>query len=194
MRRNSVRIIAGIWRRRLIHFPDLPDLRPTPDRIRETLFNWLGQELTGKTCLDLFAGSGALGFEAASRDAKRVLMIEREAAVVGALQDTAKTLGIETVEILRDDAMRFLARPQERFDIVFLDPPYRADLLSQLLPVLPAHLHDGALVYAEHRGHIALPDGWNAVRESRAGRVNYVLLQYQRDEPSPHQSRLSGNL
>jgi 16S rRNA (guanine966-N2)-methyltransferase len=194
MRRNSVRIIAGDWRRRLIHFPDLPDLRPTPDRVRETLFNWLGQKLTGKTCLDLFAGSGALGFEAASRAARRVLMIEREPLVRRALQETAKTLGIDNVEILRGDALQFLRRPRERFDVVFVDPPYRAELLSQVLPMLPAHLNDAALVYAEHHGPISLPENWIRVRESRAGRVNYLLLQYLHDDPAPNKSHLPGNL
>jgi 16S rRNA (guanine(966)-N(2))-methyltransferase RsmD len=193
MRRNSVRIIAGTWRRRLIHFPDAPDLRPTPDRVRETLFNWLGQDLTGKSCLDLFAGSGALGFEAASRAARRVLMVEREPMVLRALQESAKALGIETVEFLRDDALQFLRRPRGRFDVVFLDPPYRSELLPQLLPLLPAHLNDNALVYAEHRGRLVLPENWHAIRRSRAGQVNYLLIQYMQDEQSPNNSGLPGN-
>jgi 16S rRNA G966 N2-methylase RsmD len=110
------------------------------------------------------------------------------------LQDTAKTLGIDRVEILRDDALQFLRRPRERFDVVFVDPPYRAELLSQVLPMLPAHLNDAALVYAEHRGPITLPENWTTVRESRAGRVNYLLLQYLHDDPPPNNSRLPGNL
>ncbi len=194
MRRNSVRVIAGTLRRRLIHFPDLPDLRPTPDRVRVTLFNWLGQDLTGMICLDLFAGSGALGFEAASRGARHVVMVERETAVVRSLQEMAQQLAIPTVEIVRDDALQFLHRSRAQFNVVFLDPPYRAHLLGELLPRLPPHLHDDALVYAENRGRIALPHKWRVVRESRAGRVNYLLLQYQRDEHPSDSSDLPRNL
>src|SRR3990172_9868690 len=107
MSENRVRIIGGEWRSRRISFPSRGDLRPTPDRVRETLFNWLGQDLTGKACLDLFAGSGALGFEAASRGAKRVVMVEREAGALRALQTNAAMLGARTVELKRSDALEF---------------------------------------------------------------------------------------
>src|SRR6187455_2229263 len=117
-RRNRVRIIAGAWRSRLVHFPDAPGLRPTPDRVRETLFNWLGQWLNGMACLDLFAGSGALGFEAASRGASRVVMVENDRVAFDALQRSRELLGVEQVELVHEDALAFLSRTQESFDIV----------------------------------------------------------------------------
>src|SRR4051812_41703413 len=122
MTRNRVRIIAGQWRSRLVRFPEAPGLRPTPDRVRETLFNWLGQHLDGLSCLDLFAGSGALGFEALSRGARRVVMVERDRATAAALRASAQSLEAANVEIIESDAMRFLAQPREAFDVVFVDP------------------------------------------------------------------------
>src|SRR5512135_1164195 len=107
MNRNRVRIIGGAWRSRIIRFPPRKDLRPTPDRVRETLFNWLGQDLTGKSCLDLFAGSGALGFEAASRGARRVVMVEHDAATFKALQASRAQLDAVAVELARADALEF---------------------------------------------------------------------------------------
>ena len=136
-RSNSVRIIGGEWRRRQIRFPGSADLRPTPDRMRETLFNWLGQDLTGKTCLDLFAGSGALGFEAASRGAKQVVMVERDAQIFRALQATHTILGAGQVELARADALAFLQADARLYDVVFLDPPYHLHLLPRVLPLLP---------------------------------------------------------
>src|SRR5947209_3414183 len=121
MTRNRVRIIAGTWRSRLIRFPPAAQLRPTPDRVRETLFNWLGQRLDGLACLDLFAGSGALGFEALSRGARRVVMVERERAVAEALRDNAKKLEAENADVVEGDALAYLSRPAETFDVVFLD-------------------------------------------------------------------------
>ena len=117
--------MGGAWRSRLIAVPSRPGLRPTPDRVRETLFNWLGQDLAGMQCLDLFAGSGALGFEAASRGAARVVMVECDRSALAALRATRTALNAAQVEIVAGDASAFLAASNERFDLVFLDPPFR---------------------------------------------------------------------
>jgi 16S rRNA (guanine966-N2)-methyltransferase len=177
MTRNRVRIIGGEWRSRLVRFPDAPGLRPTPDRVRETLFNWLGQRLDGQSCLDLFAGSGALGFEALSRGAKRVVMVERDRATAAALRASATSLGAANLEIVDMDALRYLDRPAERFDVVFVDPPYAENLVPAVLQRLAAHLAPGARVYAESEDAVDLPQGWRASREGRAGTVRYALYE-----------------
>ena len=179
-RSNSVRIIGGEWRRRLIRFPGSADLRPTPDRMRETLFNWLGQDLTGKTCLDLFAGSGALGFEAASRGAKQVVMVERDAQIFRALQATHTMLGAGQVELARADALAFLQSDARRYDVVFLDPPYHLNLLPRVLPLLPGRLDSGSRVYLESDRQPELPEGYELTRQSRAGRVRGLLIKWVR--------------
>src|SRR5258705_7608832 len=169
--RNRVRIIAGKWRSRLVSFPPAAQLRPTPDRVRETLFNWLGQRLDGLSCLDLFAGSGALGFEALSRGARRVVMVERDRAAAAALRASAKKLDAANLEIVESDAMRFLQRPAERFDVVFVDPPYAENLVPVVIERLAPHLAEGARVYTESADPIDLPPGWHPLREDRAGAV-----------------------
>jgi len=179
-RSNTVRIIGGEWRRRLIRFPGSADLRPTPDRMRETLFNWLGQDLTGKTCLDLFAGSGALGFEAASRGAKQVVMVERDAQIFRALQATHTMLGAGQVELARADALAFLQSDARRYDVVFLDPPYHLNLLPRVLPLLPSRLDCGSRVYLESDRLPELPEGYELTRQSRAGRVHGLLIKWVR--------------
>jgi len=179
-RSNSVRIIGGEWRRRLIRFPGSADLRPTPDRMRETLFNWLGQDLTGKTCLDLFAGSGALGFEAASRGAKQVVMVERDAQIFRALQATHTMLGAGQVELARADALAFLQSDARRYDVVFLDPPYHLNLLPRVMPLLPGRLDSGSRVYLESDRQPELPEGYELLRRSRAGRVHGLLIKWVR--------------
>jgi 16S rRNA (guanine966-N2)-methyltransferase len=173
-----VRIIGGAWRSRLVYFPPRQDLRPTPDRVRETLFNWLGQDLTGKTCLDLFAGSGALGFEAASRGARRVVMVERDPATFRALAASRAALDAAAVELKRADALEFLRDGGGGvYDVVFLDPPFKADFWPRLAPLLPRHLAPGALVYHESAARPVLPPGWTVHREGRAGQVAYQLLK-----------------
>ena len=176
--KNRVRIIGGEWRSRIIEFPPRPDLRPTPDRVRETLFNWLGQELTGKNCLDLFAGSGALGFEAASRGAERVVMVERDAIAWRALQANVALLAAQSVVLRRADALEFLRADPGCYDVVFLDPPFRADCLLQVLPVLIPRLAPGALVYVEAPAPRKLPANWEVWRSGRAGAVTYQLLKW----------------
>lgn len=179
-RSNSVRIIGGEWRRRLIRFPGAADLRPTPDRMRETLFNWLGQDLTGKICLDLFAGSGALGFEAASRGAKQVVMVERDAQIFQALQATQTLLGAGQVELARADALAFLQADARCYDVVFLDPPYHLNLLPRLLPLLPGRLDSGSRIYLESDRPPELPEGYELLRQSCAGRVHGLLIKWDR--------------
>lgn len=173
---NRVRIIGGAWRSRRITFPPAAGLRPTPDRVRETLFNWLGQDLTGRSCLDLYAGSGALGFEALSRGAAAVVMVERDRQAVQALRDNAARLGAANLEVAGTDALQFLRSDRRLFDVVFLDPPYGSGVLPGILRDLRAHLAAEGRVYAESGGNLELPPGWMTVREGRAGAVHYHLL------------------
>jgi 16S rRNA (guanine966-N2)-methyltransferase len=180
-RKNEVRIIGGTWRSRRVRFPDRPGLRPTPDRVRETLFNWLGQDLTGKDCLDLFAGSGALGFEAASRGARRVMMVENDAVAWRSLQDNRETLAATTVTAVRADALEFLKNHRDphlqRYHVVFLDPPFADDHWPQLLARLPQCLAAGGLVYCERAQPLAALGGWTVVKSGRAGQVSHQLLK-----------------
>lgn len=185
MKQNRVRIIGGAWRSRVITFPDSADLRPTPDRVRETVFNWLGQDLSGKTCLDLFAGSGAMGFEAASRGAERVVMVDLNPGVCKALQASAQKLAAKQIELVAMDALKFITSGAVlkfgRFDVVFLDPPFRLrlELLTKLLPLLASHLAEGGLVYTESESSFDPGAGWLAWRSGRAGRVHYQLLKLE---------------
>ena len=173
---NRVRIIGGQYRRRLLDFPDADGLRPTPDRVRETLFNWLGQDLPGWACLDLFAGSGALGFEAASRGAARVVLIEREAKAIRALEANRTTLGASQAEIVRADALPWLANNHAAFDLIFVDPPFDSGLAATLLPELVRHLKPGGHAYVEQGEAVVAPPGLTLQRSGRAGRSHFALL------------------
>jgi 16S rRNA (guanine966-N2)-methyltransferase len=173
----ELRIIGGAWRSRRVRFADRPGLRPTPDRVRETLFNWLGQDLSGRECLDLFAGSGALGFEAASRGARRVVVVERDAAALRALQTSKELLKADAVEVRRADALEFLQHQTLSYDVVFLDPPFAEDCWAQLLELLPRCLKPGALVYCERAAALDAGSGWIIVKAGRAGQVSYQLLK-----------------
>jgi 16S rRNA (guanine966-N2)-methyltransferase len=175
--KGRIRIIAGEHRGRRIAVPGKPDLRPTPDRVRETLFNWLGQDLSGRACLDLFAGSGALGFEAASRGAARVVMVENDRAVFAVLQETKRAIGAAQVELVRGDAFEYLRNGEGRFDVVFLDPPFRQNALPALLEALPPRLAPGARVYVEAPSPCEPGEAWRELRRSRAGQVSYQLLE-----------------
>ncbi len=183
--RNRVRIVGGEMRSRIIEFPDAPGLRPTPDRVRETLFNWLGQSLAGRRCLDLFAGSGALGFEAASRGAEEVVMIETDRAAYTALQENQKKLAAIACKPVRVDAIVWLAGDCSHFDVIFADPPFASGLLVQVLPLLAARLSEGGHIYAEWG---EAPGAWLAAhpeiplqvqREGRAGNSFFALLSLQ---------------
>jgi 16S rRNA (guanine966-N2)-methyltransferase len=174
---NKVRIIGGELRSRMISLPDAEGLRPTPDRVRETLFNWLGQTLYGRTCLDLFAGSGALGFEAASRGAERVVMVERNPAVLRALQDNVKKLGCANVFVQGQDGLEFVSRDAQQYDVIFLDPPFQSDYLPRLLEILPQRLNKNGVVYVESGAAITVPPPWQVIKSGKAGQVHYQLLQ-----------------
>jgi 16S rRNA (guanine966-N2)-methyltransferase len=174
---NQVRLNAGIWRSRVLKFPDADGLRPTPDRVRQTVFNWLGQELTGQTCLDLFAGTGALGFEALSRNASQVTMLELAKAPLQALLQNQKLLQASKADIRQADALKFLAQNTQRYDVIFCDPPYRKQWLDKLLPLLPRHLSAQGWLYVEAEYALKSDSDWQVVKSGKAGQVYYHLLQ-----------------
>ena len=162
----------------MLRFPESEALRPTPDRVRETLFNWLGQDLDGLSCLDLFAGSGALGFEAASRGAAKVVMVEAAPKVLAALEENGRMLGAGArLEIVRSDAVKFATATALRFDVLFLDPPYRQGWLDRLAPLLPRIATDHALLYVEAEAALEGCGDWCTVRHGKAGQVFYHLMQ-----------------
>ena len=179
---NQVRIIGGAWRSRRISFPDHEGLRPSGDRVRETLFNWLGQDLAGQSCLDLFAGSGALGLEALSRGAASVVMVEKSRRVCEALRRNAEVLGAKNLQLHCADALEFAtaaaADAAAHFDVVFLDPPFRSTLLVPALARVAALLRPGARVYLESAAAFAATGGWRVLRHGRAGQVHYTLVTY----------------
>ena len=180
---NQVRINAGVWRSRLLKFPDVEGLRPTPERVRITVFNWLGQDLTGKTCLDLFAGTGAFGFEALSRNAKNVTMLEISRPAYGALlQNQAQlyhqtSLKAENCQIINQDALLFLTNNSQKFDIIFCDPPYKKAWLDKLLPILNQHLSQDGLLYIEAEFVMQSDASWHVKKQDKAGNVVYHLLE-----------------
>jgi len=165
--------------------PDVPGLRPTPDRVRETLFNWLGQDLTGWFCLDLFAGSGALGFEALSRGAARVVAVESDRRVVAALEQAASALGADGYELHRGDARAFLARERRCFDAIFVDPPFSEEWFPGLWAPLAHRLRRGGWLYVEAPARISPPAGWALAKSDRAGQVHYHLLRRSEIAPRP---------
>lgn len=171
-----MRINAGAWRSRLLKFPDAESLRPTPERVRQTVFNWLGQELTGKTCLDLFAGTGAMGFEALSRNAKNVTMVENASIAFKALKQNQELLKAQNCQLIHQDALQFLAQNTQQFDLIFCDPPYQKDWLTKLLPLLHAPLRDGGVVYAEAEFEIKSNATWQVFKQGKAGNVFFHLL------------------
>ena len=179
---REVRVIGGTWKKSKLPVADRPGLRPTPDRVRVTLFNWLGQTLAGWRCVDAFAGSGALGFEAASRGAAEVVLLERDAVLVASLTATRQRLGADTVRIERADALQWLARaPAASFDVVFLDPPFDSPLLAPALAAAARTVVAGGFVYAEGP-EPADPAAIAAVglepwRAGRAGAVHFALMR-----------------
>ena len=181
--RNSVRIIGGGWRGRRVSFPDIPGLRPTPDRVRETLFNWLQERIAGARCLDLFAGSGALGLEALSRGAKEVVFVEQAVAAARALQEQLIRFGGQArAQVAEMGAARYLRSVPQAFDIVFLDPPFGRDALAEYVPLLDEGqwLKPGALVYLENEkktGVPPLPAHWQLLKSKSAGEVGYHLAR-----------------
>ena len=188
-RPNQVRIIGGKHRGRKLTVAEAPGLRPTPDRVRETLFNWLGQNLTGWHCLDLFAGSGALGFEAASRGAASVVLVEQSARVAQNLKAGVATLNDPALQVVCADALAYLAKPRvgaEPLDLVFLDPPYGQGWLDRIIMPLLRHLAPGARLYVETEESLPehLAPTLRCVRQGKAGMVHYHLYEYAPPEPS----------
>lgn len=180
---SKLRIIGGEFRRRQLPIPDLPGLRPTPDRVRETLFNWLGQTLDGKRVLDAFAGTGALGIEALSRGAAHVDFIERDAKAAAQLRDNLATLKADSSDVIRDDARALLGHKNtaEPFDLVLLDPPFHQELVDACCEALEAGgwLSSGALIYLEAESALTpmAPDNWQLYRQTRAGDTTARLYQ-----------------
>jgi len=178
---NQIRIIAGEYRGRKLVFPSTDGLRPTSERVRETLFNWLQPILPGASCLDLFAGSGALGLEAASRGARRVVMLEKSAKVVAQIAGNISLLDAQGVEIHCADALQWLNSSSRPFDIVFLDPPFADDLLQESCRLLDqgGWLGPNARIYIEMGEGKALPElpkNWSPLRRKKAGQVCYYLF------------------
>ena len=184
---REVRIIGGQWKRSKLPVANVPGLRPTPDRVRETLFNWLGNDLDGWRCLDAFAGSGALGFEAASSGASEVTLLEREGRLVKGLQDVhARLKAGDSVRVTGADAMTWMARqPAASFELVFLDPPFDADLFAKAVAVASRVVVPGGLIYLEADREYSAEDfsgePLTRHRYGRAGTVHYHL--FQRAEP-----------
>jgi 16S rRNA (guanine966-N2)-methyltransferase len=179
---GSLRIIAGKWRSRKLAFPAQENLRPTPDRVRETLFNWLQADVPGSRCLDLFAGSGALGFEAASRGAAEVVLVEQNSIAASALAQNIELLAADNIELIVADALTWLTHDRGRgFNLVFLDPPYRAGLLAECCQRLESgqSLAENAKIYAEHAAgdvELVVPENWICLKDRRAGQVVYKLF------------------
>ena len=181
---NTLRIIAGEHRGRKLNFVDAPNLRPTPDRIRETLFNWLQPVIYEARCLDLFAGSGALGLEALSRGASDVVFVEKDAKAAQRLNENLQLLSYDKIKCQQKTAQTFLQAEPELFDVVFLDPPYQSDVLPEIIAQLDnAWLAEGARIYLEHDSNHpapALPEHWQRLKETQAGQATAILFQYER--------------
>ena len=181
---NQIRIIGGEWRSRQIVFDDAPGLRPTPSRVRETLFNWLQTDIQGSRCLDLYAGSGALGFEAASRGARQVVQVEHNSANCKRLRDNVTRLQALQIQIVQQSVENYLQGTAQPFDLVFLDPPFGQNLLGPTCRQLENHgwLADYAKIYLESERQLNLadlPDNWRLLKDKTAGEVSYKLLQKQ---------------
>ena len=178
---NNLRIIGGEWRSRRVQFNHSPKIRPTPDRVRETLFNWLSTSIVNARCLDLFAGSGVLGFEAASRGAIEVTLVDDDAAIIESLNHQKKLLTATQVQIIHQDAMSFLRQAEQAYDILFLDPPFNSDLHRQALSVANERklLKPSSLIYVETSAQSNAQNlqGFNCLREKNAGEVHYALYE-----------------
>ncbi|MFP4609900.1 MAG: 16S rRNA (guanine(966)-N(2))-methyltransferase RsmD [Thiohalophilus sp.] len=180
--RNQFRIIGGQWRGRKLGFFPAPGLRPTPDRVRETLFNWLTPVIQDARVLDLFAGSGALGFEAASRGAAQVTLVDSHPRVVSQLQQNVRLLQATQMAVCQSEVLRYLERTGEAYDMVFLDPPYQTRVLEDCFDRLEAGgwLTNEAWIYFEHDSHgpaPSLPANWQVQRNKQAGQVAYLLVR-----------------
>ncbi|CAM8363653.1 COG0742 N6-adenine-specific methylase [Candidatus Methylopumilus universalis] len=180
--KNQVKIIGGEWKRKNISFIDSPGLRPTPGRVRETLFNWLEQDLTGKVCLDLFSGSGVIGFESLSRGAKNVVMIEKSPHVFKMIQENQKLLQADGAVLQLTDALAFLEKNTTKFDIIFCDPPFNESWEGKLFPQLANHLAEDGLIYFESEASIKEYNVFNIAKKRKAGNVFYHLVTLKNND------------
>jgi 16S rRNA (guanine(966)-N(2))-methyltransferase RsmD len=191
---NTVRINAGEWRSRVLKFPDAIGLRPTPERVRQTVFNWLGQDLSGLSCLDLFAGTGVMGFEALSRGAAAVTLVEKSTPAYKALMDNKQLLKAEHASVRHQDALQFLSQNPQKFNVIFLDPPYRLQWLDKILPLLAEHLLADGVVYVEAEYALDTAPGlsldWQIIKHSKAGNVFYHLLQSNKSQTETKPSEI----
>lgn len=180
---NQLRIIGGEWRGRKLHFADAPNLRPTPDRVRETIFNWLAPMIQGARCLDLFAGSGALGLEALSRGAAFTTFVDNHKKVIQTLQGHLDLLNIhDKAKAMQIDSMKFLKSEAQEYDVVFLDPPYKLELMEKVVPLLEKNgwLKSSSMLYLEiekRQSLPELPENWQKLKEKTAGEVSYFLFE-----------------
>ena len=184
-RPGRLRIVAGNWRSRLLDIADVPGLRPTSERIRETLFNWLEPQIHGARCLDLFAGTGALGLEALSRGAGSTVFVEKSMPAASALNTNINTLGAERAVVRHMDALDYLrGENSERFDLVFLDPPFATDMIDEVCRLLAERkmLADDACIYIEQersKAEPGLPESWQVLKNKTAGNVRYMLVRHE---------------
>ncbi|MEY3289551.1 MAG: rRNA ((966)-N(2))-methyltransferase RsmD [Pseudomonadota bacterium] len=179
---NKLRIIGGDWRSRCITFIDTPGLRPTPVRVRETVFNWLRNDIIGSRCLDLYAGSGALGFEAASRGAKSVIQVENNTLACKALKENTNQLAANQIKVVQSDVLRYLSGETDVFDVVFIDPPFAMELAVQTCQSLEEKgwLSQHAKIYVETESTLkleGLPENWQLLKSKVAGEVGYHLFE-----------------
>lgn len=180
--KQVVRIIGGRFRGKKLHFPDLPNLRPTSDRIRETVFNWLMNDIQDKICLDAFAGSGALGFEAYSRGADSVTMIEKASKAIIKLKENAESLTIlnKPLNVYQMDSIHFLKSTHSVFDIIFLDPPFKDNQMSECIEIISQRklLSPDGILYLESPKEMMLPDHkWKVIKQKKSGQVTYALYK-----------------
>jgi len=176
---NQIRIIGGTMRGRKITFTDGEGLRPTLDQVRETLFNWLVADIHGAVCLDLYAGSGALGFEAISRGAKSVVMVDASSKVTDRLTENLQTLSINNVKIFNRKAEKFLEKNQQLFDLIFLDPPFEKGMLDSILNKIKPYLSENALIYVEQENSnstIEFSGEWKVIKSKKTNRFCYALI------------------
>ncbi|MGL6262063.1 16S rRNA (guanine(966)-N(2))-methyltransferase RsmD [Vibrio sp. WXL210] len=179
---GSIRIISGLWRGRKLPVHDAEGLRPTTDRVKETVFNWLAQDIPHAKCLDVFAGSGGLGFEAASRQAERVTMLELNSKAFQQLKTNVATLKADNIEVIQGDALAYLKRPGTPHDVVFIDPPFHQGLVDECLSLLESNgwLSNDAMIYLETEKSLNVantPASWSLHREKQAGQVAFKLYQ-----------------
>ncbi|MDP6291836.1 MAG: 16S rRNA (guanine(966)-N(2))-methyltransferase RsmD [Arenicellales bacterium] len=189
---GRLRIIAGRWKRRTLHFRGGQDLRPTPDAVRETLFNWLAPVIEGTACLDLFAGSGVLGLEAVSRGAASVTLVEQRSFTCEQLEKSVRLLGANNVTVQCADALDWLDHCRQRYDIIFVDPPYDKGLAARSLRRLARYgiAKENSLVYVEtaRNDQLMLPDGWSEWRSRQASEVNYRLYRVESSNKHANQT------